>query len=73
MFWYFTLNPILIAAAVIPAIVLMVYVYRADRLEKESPVQLVSLLIGGVIATALAKVTERAGDFILSAAFADNM
>ena len=32
MFWYFTLNPILIAAAVIPAIVLMVYVYRADRL-----------------------------------------
>ena len=73
MFWYFTLNPILIAAAVIPAIVLMVYVYRADRLEKESPVQLVSLLIGGVIATALAKVTERAGDFILSAAFSDNM
>ena len=34
---YLVYNGVLIAAAVIPAIFLMVKVYRADRLEKESP------------------------------------
>ena len=67
MFWYYYLNPILIAAAVIPAVALLVKVYRADRLERESRAMLLSLVIGGVIATALAKVTERAGDFLLDA------
>ena len=66
MFWYYYLNPILIAAAVIPAVALLVKVYRADRLERESWVLLISLVIGGVIATALAKVTVRAGDFLLN-------
>ena len=69
MFWYYYLNPILIAAAVIPAVALLVKVYRADRLERESWVLLISLVIGGVIATALAKVTERAGDFLLNLIF----
>ena len=69
MFWYYYLNPILIAAAVIPAVALLVKVYRADRLERESWVLLISLVIGGVIATALAKVTERAGDFLLNLVF----
>ena len=32
---YLFINPILIAAAVIPAVILLVQVYRADRLEKE--------------------------------------
>ena len=34
MFLFYT-NPILIAAAVLPAIFLLVHVYRADKLEKE--------------------------------------
>ena len=42
-------NPILIAAAVIPAIVLLVRVEKADRLEKESRRLLLSLVIFGVV------------------------
>lgn len=61
------MNPLLIAAAVVPAVILMVQVYRADRLEKEPPGLLISLLVYGVIATALAIVTETVGDAILLA------
>ena len=56
-----TLQLILIAAAVIPAVALMVYVYRADRLEKEPTVLLWSLIFQGIISTALAVFTERLG------------
>ena len=41
----FYVNPILIAAAVIPAIVLLRFVYKEDRLDKESPGLLLSLVI----------------------------
>lgn len=58
---FFPVNPILIAAAVIPAIVLLVYIYRADRLEAEPIGLLLSLLFFGVIATSLAVFTERIG------------
>ena len=34
---YLVYNGILIAAAVIPAIFLMIKVYRSDKLERESP------------------------------------
>ena len=57
----FTVNPILIAAAVIPAIFLLVRVERADRLEKESRGLLLSLVVFGVVATALASLAERIG------------
>ena len=45
MFYYLvspflTYNAILIAAAVIPAVFLLIRVYRSDRLEKETPVLL---------------------------------
>ena len=63
----FTVNPILIAAAVIPAIFLLVRVERADRLEKESRGLLLSLVLFGVVATALASLGERIGIAILSA------
>ena len=63
----FTVNPILIAAAVIPAIFLLVRVERADRLEKESRGLLLSLVVFGVVATALASLAERIGIAILSA------
>lgn len=63
------MDPVLIAAAVIPAVVLMVQVYRADRLEKEPAGILISLLVFGVFATALAIVTETIGEKILLSLF----
>ena len=58
---FFYLNPILIAAAIIPAIFLLIQVYRADRLEREPPALLLSLILYGILATGFAMVTERAG------------
>ena len=58
---------ILIAAAVLPAAWLLIRVYRADRLEKEPVFLLLSLLVLGVFATALAGITENYGEAALSA------
>lgn len=66
---YYNLNPILIAAAVIPAVILLVKVNRADRLEKESPRLLLTLVLFGILATALASVAEGVGESILSRLF----
>ena len=63
------MDPVLIAAAVIPAVVLMVQVYRADRLEKEPAGILISLLVFGIFATALAIVTETIAENILLSLF----
>ena len=60
---------ILVAAAVIPAVYLMVRVYRADRLEKEPAGLLIGLLILGVISTTLAGITEELGDAFLEEIF----
>lgn len=57
---------ILIAAAVIPAFILLVRIYRLDRLEKEPVNLLLALVILGVISTALASLSEQLGDFVLS-------
>ena len=62
----FVLNPILIAAAVIPAVALLIYVYRADRLEKEPGSLLASLIFQGIFATVLAVYAERLGTQALS-------
>lgn len=61
----FYTNPILIVAAVIPAVFLLVKVYKADRLEREPPLLLLSLVLYGIIATTLASATERLGSYIL--------
>ena len=66
---FFYLNPILIAAAIIPAIFLLIQVYRADRLEREPPALLLSLILYGILATGFAMVTERAGSALLSRIF----
>ena len=58
---------VLIAAAVLPAAWLLIRVYRADRLEKEPVFLLLSLLVLGVFATALAGITENYGEAALSA------
>ena len=67
-----TTNPILIAAAVIPAIVLMVYIYRKDKLEQESRGLLVSLVVRGVVATSLAVLTEELGCLLLDSLLMPN-
>lgn len=65
-FYFFYLNPILIAAAVIPAVVLLVKVYKVDHLDKESPRLLWNLVVRGVIATVFAMLTEWIGESVLS-------
>lgn len=57
---------ILIAAAVIPALILLVRVYRLDRLEREPAGLLLSLVLLGVLSTALASFAEQVGDFVLA-------
>jgi len=54
-----TYNWILILAAVIPAIILIGKVYKADRLDKESPALIRSLVIMGIISTFFALISER--------------
>lgn len=60
---------ILIAAAVIPAVFLMVKVYQADRLEKEPIGMLIGLMVLGIISTSLAGITEELGDLALTELF----
>ena len=62
---YLTYNFILIAAAVIPAVFLMVRVYRSDRLEKESPWLLRRLVVGGVLSSPAAMLSERVLSWLL--------
>ena len=57
---------ILIAAAVIPALVLLVRIYKLDRLEPEPPRLLFTLVGLGVISTSLASLSEQLGDFVLA-------
>ena len=59
-------RPILIAAAVIPALVLMGYVYKKDRIEKESGRILLRLVLFGVIATFMASFAEQLGGRVLA-------
>lgn len=72
MFFFFT-NPILIAAAVIPAVILLILVNKSDKLEKEPPRLLLSLVIRGVIATFAALVAERLGSYLLDSFVSDKV
>ena len=62
-FWilapYLTYRWLLILAAVIPAIVLLVKVYRSDRLERESPYLIGRLVLSGIISTFFALISEK--------------
>lgn len=69
---YSTVQLILVAAAVIPAVALMLYVYKADRLEKEPTTLLWRLILQGIISTALAVFTERLGAQVLGSIFRKN-
>ena len=69
---YLTYHFILIAAAVIPAVFLMLRVWRADRLEPESPRLLLNLTVAGIISALLALLSERVLSFVLDHAVAQN-
>ncbi len=67
----FTYNYILVIAAVIPAIFLMIKVYRSDRLEKESPQLIWRLVIAGVLSSLIALVAEWLLSLLLNLTVAD--
>ena len=69
MFIYYVPDVILIAAAVIPAIVLLTMVYRADRVESEPPGLLMRLVLMGILSTSIAKLLERLGLLVLNGVF----
>ena len=58
---------IYILAAIIPAILLMQYVYKQDRVEKEPPGLLASLAFRGVLAALVSIILELLGESILNA------
>ena len=65
MCFYYSPSAVLMAAAIVPALALMVYVYRQDRVDRE-PLHLRGLLIlYGIVSTVIAKVLERVGLFIV--------
>ena len=77
MFYYLwpsltSYNIVLVAAAAVPAVFLMLKVYRSDRLERESPALLGSLAVAGVLSSLLALLCERVLGGALNAAVADD-
>ena len=73
MFYYMlsamlSADAVLIAAAVIPAAILMVKVYQSDHLEKESPELLWALVKAGILSALLALVEERVFSSLLQLA-----
>ena len=60
---------ILLLAALIPPIVLMVMVYRQDKIEKEPLNLIIRLILFGFLSTVPAVILEVAADAVLSAIF----
>ena len=65
-------HPILVTAAVVPAVWLLIKVYRVDRLDRESRPLLLSLVLYGILATFLAMLAERVGSFVLGIFFRED-
>ena len=57
---------IYVLAAVLPAVFLMRYVYRQDRIEREPPWLLASLVLQGVLAALVSIALEAFGESILN-------
>ena len=67
MFFLFNLfNPILIAAAVLPAVFLLIWVYKNDELDQEPPALLLRLVFWGAVSTVAAMALEYAGSYLLA-------
>ena len=60
---------ILVAAAIIPAAILLRFIYKKDRLENEPPEMIWGLVLMGVISTFVAIMCERLGSMILGIFF----
>ena len=58
---------IFILAAVLPAIILLRYIYRTDTVEKEPPGLLLLLLLMGVVAALCSGILETLGETVLNA------
>ena len=54
------MSPFLLLAALVPAVFLMVQVYRLDRIEKEPPGLLVRLVLFGALSGLIAGAVEGA-------------
>ena len=65
---YLVYHGLLIAAAIVPAIFLMVKVYRSDKLEKESSYMIWNLVKAGIFSALLALVEERVLSVVLDMA-----
>ena len=59
-------NLFLVAAAVIPAVFLMIKVYRSDRLEQESASMIWTLVKAGILSSLIALVAERVLSAVLN-------
>ncbi len=68
LFLFGSYNLILIAAAVIPAVFLLIKVYRSDRLEKEPPKLILQLVLNGILATFVSMLGEWIGSRLISGA-----
>lgn len=62
-----TVLAVYVAAAVLPAAILLRYIYRMDAAEKEPPRLLWSLLLMGALAAAVSVVLETVGERVLGA------
>lgn len=60
------MNPLLIIIAVVPALFLMVQVYKADRIEKEPLPYLLGLALWGIVSTIIAVALETAGSYLIA-------
>ena len=60
-----SLMAIYTVAALLPAIVLLRYIYRHDRIEKEPPILLIRMLVGGILSAFAAIVLEAVGMWVL--------
>ena len=65
------MNPILSISAILPAVFLLVKIYKADRIEKEPIGLLLSLVIIGIFSTSVAVALETLGKTILSMYFVE--
>ena len=61
-----TYDFVLVIAAVIPAVLLMIKVYRSDRLEKESSGMIWNLIKAGIFSSLIALVIERVLSTVLN-------
>ena len=60
---------LLIILASLPGILLIVYVYKQDKIEKEPKGLLLKLMLFGVLSIIPAVITEVIGDVVLSLIF----